>query len=204
MGRSANVYVTMELPFACLRKHMGVRARGRGLGVFVDEQECAVADHGSSRWLRWPSDGSRARMGFGADYNPEQWPREIWAEDVRAMKTAGVNIVSLAIFSWARIQPQEEVWDFGWLDEVMDLLHEHGIAVDLATATASPPPWLTTKHPEILPVDADGRTAWPGARQHWRPTSPVFREHALRLVKAMAERYGSHPALAAWHISNEL
>src|SRR4051812_2200288 len=143
-------------------------------------------------------------MGFGADYNPEQWPREVWDEDVRAMKTAGVNIISLAIFSWARIQPQEGVWDFAWLDEVMDLLHEHGIAVDLATATASPPPWLTTKHPEILPVGADGRIAWPGARQHWRPTSPVFREHALRLVEAMAERYGSHPALAAWHISNEL
>jgi beta-galactosidase len=86
----------------------------------------------------------------------------------------------------------------------MDLLHNHGIAVDLATATASPPPWLTTKHPEILPVDQHGRTIWPGARQHWRPTSPVFREHALRLTRALAERYGRHPALAAWHVSNEL
>lgn len=157
-----------------------------------------------AEWLRWPGGGASPRLAFGADYNPEQWPPEVWREDVRAMKAAGVNIVSLAIFSWARIQPDEHRWDFGWLDEIMDLLHTQGIAVDLATATASPPPWLTTKHPEVLPVDKDGRTIWPGARQHWRPTSPVFRSYALDLVRAMAERYGGHPALAAWHVSNEL
>ncbi|MFD3610924.1 beta-galactosidase [Streptomyces atroolivaceus] len=143
-------------------------------------------------------------LAFGADYNPEQWPREVWEEDVRLMREAGVNIVSLAIFSWARIQPSREEWDFAWLDEVMDLLHGGGIGVDLATATASPPPWLTAAHPEILPVTASGETVWPGARQHWRPTSPVFREHALRLVRRMAERYAGHPALVAWHVSNEL
>ncbi|MBO3744731.1 beta-galactosidase [Streptosporangiaceae bacterium NEAU-GS5] len=156
------------------------------------------------RWLRRPAETPRGRLGFGADYNPEQWPQEVWEDDVRAMRQAGVNIVSLAIFSWARLQPRPDAWTFDWLDQVMDLLHANGIAVDLATATASPPPWLTTLHPEILPVDHDGRTVWPGARQHWRPTSPVFREHALRLVRAMAERYGEHPALAAWHVSNEL
>lgn len=86
----------------------------------------------------------------------------------------------------------------------MDLLHAGGIGVDLATATASPPPWLTTAHPEILPVTASGETVWPGARQHWRPTSPVFRQYALHLVRKMAERYTGHPALVAWHISNEL
>ncbi|MEU5614783.1 beta-galactosidase [Streptomyces sparsogenes] len=152
------------------------------------------------------SDGDPAtpRLAFGADYNPEQWPREVWEEDIRLMRRAGVNIVSVAIFSWARIQPARDRWDFGWLDEVMDLLHAGGIGVDLATATASPPPWLTTAHPEILPVTASGETVWPGARQHWRPTSPVFREHALRLVTEMARRYADHPALVAWHVSNEL
>ncbi|MFJ8192698.1 beta-galactosidase [Streptomyces sp. NPDC096094] len=149
------------------------------------------------------SDGTR-RLGYGADYNPEQWPREVWAEDVRLMQEAGVNIVSLAIFSWARIQPTADTWDFTWLDEAMDLLHTAGIGVDLATATASPPPWLTTAHPEILPVTATGETLWPGARQHWRPTSPVFRTHALRLVRKLASRYAGHPALVAWHVNNEL
>ncbi|MFJ8822349.1 beta-galactosidase [Streptomyces sp. NPDC102467] len=148
-------------------------------------------------------DGTR-RLGYGADYNPEQWPREVWEEDVRLMREAGVNVVSLAIFSWARLQPTADTWDFTWLDEVMDLLHAGGIGVDLATATASPPPWLTTAHPEILPVTATGETLWPGARQHWRPTSPVFRAHALRLVREIATRYADHPALIAWHVNNEL
>ena len=158
----------------------------------------------SYRWLRWPDPAPGPRLAYGADYNPEQWPRAVWDEDIRAMRAAGVNIVSLAIFSWARIEPAEGEYDLGWLDEIMDLLHAGGIAVDLATATASPPPWLTAKHPEILPVDVHGATVWPGGRQHWRPTSPIFREHALRLVRTMAQRYAGHPALAAWHISNEL
>ncbi|GAA3014209.1 beta-galactosidase [Streptomyces drozdowiczii] len=144
------------------------------------------------------------RLVYGADYNPEQWPRDVWEEDVRLMRRAGVNLVSVGIFSWARIQPDADTWDFGWLDEVMDLLHAHGIRVDLATATASPPPWLTTAHPEILPRTANGETVWPGARQHWRPTSPVFRRHALELVRRMATRYAGHPALVAWHVNNEL
>jgi beta-galactosidase len=155
---------------------------------------------------RWVKDGSLGpgRLRYGADYNPEQWPREVWPEDMRLMKEAGVNIVSLAIFSWAHLEPRPGEWDFEWLDEIMDLLHENGIDVDLATATASPPPWLTTLHPEVLPQTVDGTTLWPGARQHWRATSPIFREYALRLTRAIAERYADHPALVAWHISNEL
>jgi len=169
----------------------------------------------TARWVRWPeqhelADGSMSlaanepRMGFGADYNPEQWPEEVWADDVRLMREAGVTIVSIGIFSWALLQPTADSWNFGWLDRVIDLLHENGIAVDLATATASPPPWLTAAHPEVLPQGRLGETVWPGGRQQWRPTSPVFREYALELVRVMAERYGSHPALAMWHISNEL
>ncbi|WP_336854432.1 beta-galactosidase [Sinomonas albida] len=154
-------------------------------------------------WLRWPV-GRPHAIAFGADYNPEQWPRETWDEDVRLMRGAGVNVVSLGIFSWARIQPARDRWEFEWLDEAVELLHGNGIAVDLATASASPPPWLASQHPEILPVNAQGEVIWPGARQHWRPTSPVFREHALRLVTAMGERYGTHPAVCAWHVSNEL
>jgi beta-galactosidase len=169
----------------------------------------------TARWIRWPepvdlADGSRTadstapRMAYGADYNPEQWPEEVWADDVRLMREAGVNIVSVGIFSWALLQPTADTWDFGWLDRAIDLLHANGIAVDLATATASPPPWLTSLHPEILPVTRTGETLWPGARQQWRPTSPVFREYALTLVTTIAERYGDHPALAMWHVNNEL
>lgn len=141
---------------------------------------------------------------FGADYNPEQWDRSVWDEDVKLMRKAGVNLVSIGIFSWSIIQPTEDTWNFAWLDNVFDLLHANGIAVDLGTATSSPPPWLTTKYPEILMVNELGDTVWPGARQHWRPTSPKFLEYALELVKRLAERYGDHPALVAWHVNNEL
>jgi beta-galactosidase len=159
----------------------------------------------AARWLRRPVSGDPGpRLGYGADYNPEQWPRAVWKEDVRLMREAGVTVVTLAVFSWARLQPAADRWDFGWLDEVMDLLADAGIGVDLATATASPPPWLTTLHPEILPVTREGLTISPGARQHWRPTSPVFRRYALRLVEELAGRYREHPALVAWHVSNEL
>ncbi len=140
---------------------------------------------------------------FGADYNPDQWSEEVWREDVELMREAGVNLVSLAIFSWSRIQPREGEWNFDWLDRVMDLLHEGGVQVDLATATASPPPWLAHAHPEMLPELADGTRLWHGARQHYCPSSPVYREAARRLAEAMAERYGRHPALAMWHVGNE-
>jgi beta-galactosidase len=140
---------------------------------------------------------------YGGDYNPDQWPEEVWTEDVRLMGEAGVNLVSLGIFSWSRLQPREDAWDFDWLDRVMNLLHEGGVGVDLATATASPPPWLSHAHREMLPVLADGVRLWPGGRQHYCPSSPVYRSAAARLVEALATRYAAHPALAMWHVGNE-
>ena len=119
------------------------------------------------------------------------------------MREAGVNLVSVGIFSWSRLQPAESTFDFAWLDRVLDLLHEGGVQADLATATASPPPWLSYQHPEMLPVLADGVKLWPGARQHYCPSSPVYRSAARRLVEAMAAQYGGHPALAMWHVGNE-
>jgi beta-galactosidase len=146
---------------------------------------------------------SLPHIAYGGDYSPDQWPEEVWPEDVRLMREAGVNLVSLAIFSWSRLQPREDAWDFDWLDRVMNLLHEGGIRVDLATATASPPPWLSHAHPEMLPVLADGTRLWHGARQHYCPSSPVYRSASVRLVEALAARYANHPALAMWHVGNE-
>ncbi len=147
-----------------------------------------------------PFDG----IALGCDYNPEQWPREVWRDDVALMREAGVGFVTLGVFSWALLEPRPGEYDFSWFDEVVELLHEGGIAIDLATATASPPPWLTAAHPEVLPVDREGRTLWPGSRQSWCPSSPVFREHAVRLAGEVARRYGDHPAVRLWHVSNEL
>ncbi len=140
---------------------------------------------------------------FGGDYNPEQWPEHVWQEDVRLMAEAGVNMATVAVFSWSRLEPRPGEYDFGWLDRIMDLLHGHGVAADLATATATPPPWLVREHPQTLPVDASGTRLDFGSRQSYCPSSPVFREATVRLARVMAERYRDHPALAMWHIGNE-
>ncbi|MCQ4211170.1 beta-galactosidase [Streptomyces longispororuber] len=143
------------------------------------------------------------RLLFGGDYNPEQWPEEVWAEDVRLMKEAGVTSVTLGVFSWARLEPRPGVREFGWLDRLMDLLHAHGIGVVLATPTASPPPWLGRLHPETLPRDEDGRTVWWGSRQHFAHSSSAYRRYAAAITEDLARRYGHHPALRMWHINNE-
>ncbi|WP_459648152.1 beta-galactosidase [Kitasatospora sp. Ki12] len=140
---------------------------------------------------------------YGGDWNPEQWPEQVWAEDVKLMAEAGVNLVTVGVFSWARIQPDAHDWDFGWLDRLLDLVHRHGIAVDLATATASPPAWLVRAHPELLPVTADGVRLEFGSRQHYCPSSTAYRAAAVRLTRMLAERYRHHPALALWHVHNE-
>ena len=157
------------------------------------------------RAYRWPQPlaGQQERIWYGGDYNPDQWPEEVWDDDVRLMKKAGVNLVSVGIFSWAKIETSEGVYDFDWLDRIIDKLGEAGVAVDLASATASPPMWLTQAHPEVLWKDYRGDVCQPGARQHWRPTSPVFREYALKLCRAMAEHYKGNPYVVAWHVSNE-
>lgn len=155
---------------------------------------------------RWPKmrDGQELPMLFGGDYNPDQWSEEVWKEDIRLMQKAKVNVATVAVFAWANLEPEDGVYTFEWLDRVMDLLYEGGISVDLATATATPPRWLTSAHPEILPQDPYGSVLGPGSRQHWRPTSEVFRRYALRLTEKMAEHYKDHPALVSWHVSNEL
>lgn len=143
-------------------------------------------------------------LGFGGDYNPEQWPETTWLEDVRLMRQAGVTFVTVGVFSWARIEPEPGRRHLDWLERVLDLLDRHEIAADLATATASPPPWLTHAHPEVLPVDRDGRRLEHGSRQAWCPSSRIFRDRALALVEDLAARFSGHPALAMWHVSNEL
>ena len=140
---------------------------------------------------------------YGGDYNPEQWDEATFVEDLELMAEAGVNLVSLGIFSWARLEPREGVYELDWLVEIVDRLHEAGIAVDLATATASPPAWMATDHPESLPMNADGVRLGLGSRQQYCPSSTVYRERSAALAAALAERLGDHPGVVMWHIGNE-
>jgi beta-galactosidase len=152
------------------------------------------------RTFPWIADG----LALGGDWSPEQWPEELWADDVALMQRAGVTSVNLAVFSWGLIEVADGEFDFGWLDRVMDLLADAGIGVNLATPTAAPPIWLFRAHPEIGLVTDRGVRVSQGGRLGWSPSSAVFRRYALRLVETMAARYADHPALRLWHVSNEL
>ncbi len=142
-------------------------------------------------------------LAYGGDYNPDQWDEATWHADIRLMRDAGVNIVSLPIFSWPQLEVRPGEFEWGWLDRIIELLWQGGIAIDLATATATPPAWLLRAHPEMMPSDDRGLPLAFGSRQVYCPSSPIWRAHVARMARAMAERYGTHPAVVMWHVSNE-
>jgi beta-galactosidase len=142
-------------------------------------------------------------LAFGGDYNPEQWDEQVWKEDDELMRRARVNLATVGVFSWAMVEPEEGRYDFAWLDAHFDRLHANGVAVDLATPTASPPPWFTLAHPDAMPVTADGTRLVHGSRDTYCLAAPAYRAAARRIASALAERYGDHPALALWHVHNE-
>jgi beta-galactosidase len=149
-------------------------------------------------WVRRP-----AGLCYGGDYNPEQWPREVWVEDIALMKEAGINLVSVGIFSWVLLEPREGEYDFEWLDHLLDLLHDAGISVDLGTPTAAPPAWFWKKYPQARPVTREGVTLGNGSRGMASPSSPEYRRAAANITEQLARRYASHPALVLWHVHNE-
>lgn len=140
---------------------------------------------------------------FGGDYNPDQWDDATIDIDMKLFKEAKVNLVTLPVFSWAKLEPEEGVYDFDWLDKLLDKLWDNGIKVCLATPTTAQPAWLSTRYPEVLPVDIAGRKRTHGMRVFFCVNSLKYRERAAAIAKEMAVRYGKHPALAVWHVSNE-
>jgi beta-galactosidase len=142
-------------------------------------------------------------LRYGGDYNPEQWDRETWIEDIALMKDAGVNLVSIGIFSWVVLEPREGEYDFSFLDDIIELLAGAGIDVDLGTPTAAPPAWFWKKYPAAHPVTRDGRSLGFGSRGMVSPSSPEYRRASVAIAGKLAERYGQHPAVVMWHVHNE-
>jgi beta-galactosidase len=157
-----------------------------------------VSPESSRSWPRGTTD-----LRYGGDYNPEQWSRDVWLEDIALMKTAGINLVSVGIFSWVLLEPREGEYDFSFLDDIMGLLADAGIDVDLGTPTAAPPAWFWKKYPEARPITRDGVPLAFGSRGMVSPSSPEYRRACVALVEKLAERYADHPALAMWHVHNE-
>jgi len=140
---------------------------------------------------------------FGVDYYPEHWPEERWPIDAGLMAEAGFNVVRLAEFAWSRLEPREAEFDFDWLDRAISILHSHGIKVILGTPTASAPPWLMGKSPELFRVREDGLRMTYGNRREYCPNHPLYHDHTRRIVTQMAEHYAHHPAVIGWQIDNE-
>ncbi len=142
---------------------------------------------------------------YGADYNPDQWldRPDVLEEDLRLMRLAHVNSVSLGIFAWAALEPEEGRYTFDWLDQTMERLHTNGVRVNLATPSGSKPAWMSLKYPEVRRVQPNGLRDPHGGRHNHCLTSPVYREKVRAVNERLAERYGKHPALQLWHVSNE-
>ncbi|MGN0427297.1 MAG: beta-galactosidase [Agathobacter sp.] len=140
---------------------------------------------------------------YGGDYNPEQWPREIWEEDMRLFKLAGIDTVTLNVFSWASLQPEEDRYDFSKLDEIMELVRKNGLKVCMATSTGAHPAWMARKYPDILRTEFDGRKRKFGGRHNSCPNSPTYRKYSRLLAKKLAGRYKDYDNILFWHISNE-
>ena len=164
----------------------------------TDVLQAPATQPAQAPWVQRP-----AGLCYGGDYNPEQWPREVWVEDIALMKEAGINLVSIGIFSWVLLEPREGEYDFEWLDHLMDLLADAGISVDLGTPTAAPPAWFWKKYPHARPVTRDGVTLGIGSRGMASPSSPEYRRAATNITEQLARRYASHPALVLWHVHNE-
>ncbi|MDR3284426.1 MAG: beta-galactosidase [Treponema sp.] len=156
--------------------------------------------------VRYPPVTKCPHILHGGDYNPEQWLKwkdTVWREDMRMAKLAGINTLTVGIFSWAALEPNEGEYRFEWIDEVMDMLAENGITAVLATPSGARPAWMSQKYPEILRMNRNRTKNLHGERHNHCLSSPVYREKVIRINTLLAERYKDHPALALWHISNE-
>jgi beta-galactosidase len=140
---------------------------------------------------------------LGVCYYPEHWPEDWWAEDARRIRALGISHVRIGEFAWSRLEPSRDAFDFGWLDRAMDVLHAAGLRIVLGTPTATPPKWLMDEHPEIAPVDKDGRVRGFGSRRHYSFSSEIWWQESRRIVEIVAKRYGEHPGLVGWQTDNE-
>ncbi|PZP08158.1 MAG: beta-galactosidase, partial [Sphingomonas hengshuiensis] len=142
-------------------------------------------------------------MRLGCCYYPEHWPEEWWADDATRMAEMGLSRVRIGEFAWSRIEPTPGRYDWDWLDRAIATLHAAGLGVILGTPTATPPKWLVDAMPDMLAIDADGRPRRFGSRRHYCFSHAGYRAECARIVAALAERYGNHPAVVAWQIDNE-
>ena len=142
-------------------------------------------------------------MRLGVCYYPEHWPETRWPVDARMMAEVGISRVRIGEFAWSRIEPEPGRFDWGWLDRAVDVLHDAGLGIVMGTPTATPPKWLIDRMPDMVAIDREGRPRGFGSRRHYCFSHAGYARDAARIVRALAERYGEHPAIVAWQTDNE-
>lgn len=142
-------------------------------------------------------------MYFGSAWYPEHWPASRWAEDLRLMRKAGMNVVRMGEFAWCRLEPEEGRYTLDWLADAVDLAGEFGLETVLGTPTAAAPAWMVSRYPEIVRLEPNGRPAEFGGRGHHNPANATYRHFCASVAGAMAERFGRHPRVIGWQIDNE-
>lgn len=143
------------------------------------------------------------KRGLGVCYYPEQWDESLWANDAARMAEIGLTWVRIGEFAWSKIEPQPGEYDWGWLDRAIDTLGARGLKVVLGTPTATPPRWMLDRHPDMLAVDAQGRSRGFGSRRHYDFSHQGYRQDCARIVTQLAIRYGQNPHICAWQTDNE-
>jgi beta-galactosidase len=146
---------------------------------------------------------SKGPLYLGAAYYPEHWPDDCWAENIRLMREASINVVRMAEFAWSTLEPKAGEFQFDWLDRAISELAGQGIQTVLGTPTAAPPAWLVQEHPDLLAVEESGRRVQFGNRCHYCVTSPDFHAATQRIVEAMAGHFGANPSVIGWQVDNE-
>ncbi|ABC62834.1 beta-galactosidase [Erythrobacter litoralis] len=142
-------------------------------------------------------------MKLGVCYYPEHWPEERWPTDARMMRETGLKCVRIGEFAWSRIEPEPGRFEWDWLDRAIDVLASEGLEIILGTPTATPPKWLVDAMPDMVALDRQGRPRGFGSRRHYCFSHDGYREEAKRITRAVAERYGQHPAVVSWQTDNE-
>ncbi len=142
-------------------------------------------------------------MKLGVCYYPEHWPQDGWAEDARRMADMGLSLVRIGEFAWSRIEPEPGQFDWAWLDQAIETLNAAGLSVIMCTPTATPPKWLVDRHPDMVAINERGQPRRFGSRRHYSFSHEAYRLECVRITEAVAERYGSHPAVVAWQTDNE-
>lgn len=144
----------------------------------------------------------RNEILFGAAYYAEYMPYDRVDQDLQMMKQAGMNVIRIAESTWSTLEPVDGVFDFSYIDQVLDAAVQHEMYVIIGMPTYAVPSWLAKKEPKIMVTTKEGQALY-GPRQLMDIVHPAFRVHAERVMRKLLEHTADHPNVIGFQIDNE-